>query len=180
MPGFRAYLMKKSILAIAFMLCISNIRAQANDSLIFFTQSLEWDSFKGTPDSDTLGARISTVINLKIRVNAWSGKPHFKSYALMDPYKSWVAPGYADPYTLRHEQTHFNITELCARKLQAELNQLKLKATITVLIEAILTKWENQMEAMQRQYDLETKGGNDPVSQNSWNEKITGGLNTND
>lgn len=90
----------------------------------------------------------------------------------MDPSKSWVNPGYADQYTLQHEQTHFNLTEICARRLQTELNQMKLKSRKSTLIQATLTKWQSKMEALQKQYDLETMGGNDRVAQNLWNEKI--------
>ena len=90
----------------------------------------------------------------------------------MDPSKSWVKPGYADQYTLQHEQTHFNLTQICARRLQTELNQMKLKSKKSNLIQATFTKWESKMEVLQEQYDLETMGCNDPVLQNLWNEKI--------
>lgn len=165
--------MKKTPIIIVFLFCISNVFAQANDSLLVFTKQIQWSSFKGTPNSDTLGALISTSFHLEVlKVNLWNGTLHFKAYALMDPSKSWVNPGYADQYTLQHEQTHFNLTEICARRLQTELNQMKLKSRKSTLIQATLTKWQSKMEALQKQYDLETMGGNDRVAQNLWNEKI--------
>ena len=72
--------------------------------------------------NNTLGARISTSINLKVaRLNIWNGTIRFKAYALMDCFKSWVRPGYANEYNLQHEQTHFNLTEMCVRGLETEL-----------------------------------------------------------
>ena len=159
-------------------MCINNVFAQANDSLILFTKSVQWSSFKGTPDSDTLGARISTSIHLEIlKVNVWNGTLHFKTYALLDPFKSWVRQGYADQYTLQHEQTHFNLTEMCARELQTELNRMKLKSKISALIQTTLTKWQVKLEVLQNQYDFETMGGNNRLAQNIWNEKIKTDLN---
>ena len=143
-------------------MCINNVIAQANDSLILFTKKVQWSSFKGTPDSDTLGARISTSIHLEI---------------LLDPFKSWVRPGYADQYTLQHEQTHFNLTEMCAIGLQTELNRMKLKSKKSALIQTTLTKWQVKLEVLQNQYDFETMGGNNRLAQTIWNEKIKTDLN---
>ena len=173
--------MKNIVIIFFFLLCVSKLFGQANDSLVLFTKSIEWSLFKGIPDSDSLGARISTTIHLEIRrVNVWNGVLHFKAHALMNPSKSWVTSGYADLYTLQHEQTHFNLTEICARGLQTELNQMKLKSKKTTLIQATLTKWQHKLEVLQKQYDLETKGGNDHVAQNTWNEKIIAELNATD
>jgi hypothetical protein len=165
--------MKNSVIIILFLLSVSKIFSQANDSLVLFTKSIGWNLFKGTPDSDTLGAKISTSLHLEIhKVNVWNGTLHFKAYALMNPSKSWVKSGYADEYTLQHEQTHFNLTEICARRLQTELKQMKLKSKKSTLIQATLSKWQSKLEVLQKKYDLETKGGNDHVRQNIWNEKI--------
>lgn len=165
--------MKKIVFLIVFLFCISNIFAQGNDSLVLFTKQIQWSSFKGAPNSDISGAKISTLFILKVRrVNKWNGTLLFKAFALMDPSKSWVKPGYADQYTLLHEQTHFNITQICAKKLQAELNQMKLKSRKSAMIEVTLTKWQSKMEVLQEQYDLETMYGNDTEAQKLWNEKI--------
>ena len=175
---FIGYFMKKKSIIIICLLCINNVFAQANDGLVLFTKSVQWSSFKGTPDSDTLGARISTSIHLEIlKVNVWNGILNFKAYALLNTFKSWVRPAYADQYTLQHEQTHFNLTEMCARGLQAELNQMKLKSKRSTLIQATLTKWQVKLEVLQNQYDFETIGGNNRVAQDIWNKKITTELN---
>lgn len=173
--------MKKTAIIVVFFLCISNVFAQPNNSLVLFAKNVQWSLFKGTSDSDTLGASISTSIYLEVfKVNVWSGILHFKAYALMDPSKSWVKSGYADQYTLQHEQTHFNLTEMCARGLQTELNQMKLKSKKSDVIQTTLTKWQSKLEVLQKQYDLETMGGNDSVAQNIWNEKIIAELNATD
>ncbi len=152
--------------------------AQRGDSSVVFNQKIEWSLFKGVPDSDTLGARISTSMYLEIsKVNVWTGAITFKACAIMNPYYSWVKTGYANQYTLQHEQTHFNLTEICARGLQSELNNMKLKSRRSPNIESIFAKWQKKLGDLQRQYDFDTKGGNDNDAQKTWNEKVIADLN---
>ena len=173
--------MKKIVSLIIFFLFVSKTFSQANDSIVLFTKSIGWNSFIGTPDCDTVGAMISTSLHLEIhKVNAWNGILQFKAYALMNPSKSWVKSGYADEYTLQHEQTHFNLTEICAIELQSKLNLMKLKSKKSTLIQATLAKVQSKLEVLQKQYDFETKGGNDYVAQKNWNEKILAKLKSTD
>lgn len=95
----------------------------------------------------------------------------FKGYAKMNPKESWVRADYKNNYTLQHEQTHFNITALCARGLAEELNQAKIKSKESPLIKSTLAKWQTKMESWQKRYDLETKGGNAVDAQEAWNKK---------
>jgi hypothetical protein len=170
-----------SVSIIAFLICNFFAYGQENDSSLIFTQDVEWNSFKGIPDNDTLAARISTKINLEVvKVSIWNGKIQFKAYASMNPYESWVKPGYKDLYTLQHEQTHFDITEIHARQLQSDLNLMKIKSQKSPAIQAAILKWDKKLEAMQKQYDEETKGGNDQAIQKIWNEKIFSIINGSD
>lgn len=165
--------MKNIAIIIAFLLSNANTSAQKNDSSVFFNKKIEWSLFKGKPNNDSSGASISTSIYLEVvKVNIWNGTIYFKAYALMNPFKSWVKPDYADLYTLQHEQTHFNLTEICARNLQSELNRMKIKSRKSPIVQATLDKWQNKMEDLQAQYDKETKGGNDSLAQKTWNEKV--------
>jgi hypothetical protein len=158
-----------------FCLCSS---AQKSDSFVLYNQEIGWHLFKGVPNSDSLDARISTSINLEvIKVDIWDGSILFKAYAVMYPFNSWVKPDYADRYTLQHVQGHFNVTELCARKLQAELNRMKIKSRKSSTIQTIAAKWQKEMEEMQKPYDLETKGANGSTAQKCWNDRLLIELN---
>jgi hypothetical protein len=46
------------------------------------------------------------------------------------------------------------------------------------IIQSTLIKWLEKSVVVQRQFDQDTKGGNDPVAQNKWSEKISAQLNT--
>src|SRR5688572_10770226 len=93
------------ITCISIIFFISNYGAfgQVNDSTVMYNKSIDWSLFRGIPNTDTLGARISINIQLETdRVNIWNGVIQFKAYAVMNPLKSWVRVEYRDTYTLQH------------------------------------------------------------------------------
>jgi hypothetical protein len=49
---------------------------------------------------------------------------HYELYAFMLPDDSWLLDR-DDPETLEHEQAHFNITEIYARKMRSRLSRVK-------------------------------------------------------
>jgi hypothetical protein len=172
------YQMKTFTFFFAFFLCGLFTYAQKGDSMVSFTHKIEWHLFKGSPNNDSFVARISTLICLEVeKTSIWNGTILFKAYAVMDPMRSWVRTGYDDHYNLQHEQTHFIVTELFARKLEAELNGRKIKSAKSPIIQTTFSKWQKEMEELQKRYDLETKGGNDSEAQKTWNDRITKDLN---
>lgn len=165
--------MRKTILIAIFFLSSLHVFAQDEGNFIKYVSQITWGLFRGVPDDDSLGARISTSIYLDVvKTSIWNGTITFKAGAPMNPCASWVRPGYFADRTLQHEQTHLNITEVCARRLQAELNQMKIKLKSSPVIQATFSKWQTKMEDLQKQYDLETKGGNDTFAQTLWYQRI--------
>jgi len=170
--------MRNSVIIILFLLKNIDGFAQKIDNHLIYKSQIDWSSFKGVPNDDSAGARISLNIHLEVsKVSVWNGNIIFKAYARMNPLESWVRPGYEDEHTLQHEQTHFNITEMCARGLQSELNKMKIRFLKSPAIQETFNKWQIKMEDLQNQYDLETKGGNISVAQHDWNQKILAELN---
>lgn len=94
----------------------------------------------------------------------------------MNPFESWVRPCYADESTLQHEQTHFNITAICARNLETALNTAKIGSMKSPKINILRSEWQAKTEALQAQYDWETRNGNDSIRK-YWNERIFKELN---
>ncbi len=91
----------------------------------------------------------------------------------MNPKKSWVRINHASEALLQHEQTHFDMTEFCARGLQQELNQMNLGLNKKALIEAVEAKWEQKLEQLQEQYDNETRHGINLNTQKEWSKKFS-------
>lgn len=85
--------------------------------------------------------------------------------AVMDSSRSWLADKF-DKGTLAHEQAHFNITEIFARRLRKELRHTKSVDKAKGLFRAHL----NAMERKQKEFDKDHKSeyGVEP----SWEEWI--------
>lgn len=115
---------------------------------------LTWEDFANQNTLDEkqfYGAYVSTSI--KLRTDA-SGPLVFAS---MSPQRSWVRSGYANPRSLKHEQLHFDITEIYARKLRAHLSRIPNEnhARAQEIYKAIVNEWR----LAQKRYDDETHHG---------------------
>ncbi len=73
---------------------------------------------------------------------------------------------------LKHEQGHFDITEIFARKLHASIGNLKpSKKTIEKNVSQLAEKIIQQKNDFQKKYDAETNFGMNKEAQKIW-EKI--------
>jgi hypothetical protein len=91
-----------------------------------------------------------------------------------DPNQSWVKPQSRDPALLRHEQTHFDLTELSARQLRKRLSDLDQPCRsflMTQEIDRAITEYRQVWEQDQKLYDKETVYGTNPVRQRLWEER---------
>ena len=90
--------------------------------------------------------------------------------AVFDPNTSWVRdPGTITVALLRHEQLHFDIAELYARRLRlrfaaARPNCVQLQATFNNISRSIYADWERE----ESRYDQESNHGLNAVQQAFW------------
>lgn len=105
--------------------------------------------------------------------------------AWMDRECSWWNPTNADvPYTLEHEQIHFAISEIAARKLNREAAQVMQELHVTgdtqeevvAEIQGVVKKLldEHNQEAIDRNedFDEDTSAGKNPPRQKEWREEV--------
>jgi hypothetical protein len=95
----------------------------------------------------------------------------FKVRAIFDPSRSWVRPGSQEDALLRHEQTHFDLTELAARQLRRHLAGLdKPCSTSTTMheIDRVIANRRQAWEQEQKGYDRDTGHGTDHTRQEFW------------
>ncbi|NQU33486.1 MAG: hypothetical protein HQ521_09650 [Bacteroidetes bacterium] len=79
---------------------------------------------------------------------------------------------------IHHEQLHFNITELYARKLRKELKQLIDNDVLDINpYENLVDSLKNELENQQFMYDYETITGHVKEKQGEWFTKIEEQLN---
>ncbi len=100
--------------------------------------------------------------------------------AVFDRSTSFVTPSRADPALLRHEQGHFDLTELAARNLRTRLRAIRCAdqdaATTQEQVDAIFQEITQGFVATSERYDRQTSHGRDPVRQGEWNQQLRDAL----
>ncbi|HSC39433.1 MAG TPA: hypothetical protein VLD19_16230, partial [Chitinophagaceae bacterium] len=85
------------------------------------------------------------------------------AYAVFDKTKSWTKT--SSPKTLRHEQGHFDITEIYALQWEKEMNETKYKDARSFM-DSLRTTYERiQMECNKKNEDYDLVGGNELLVQ---------------
>lgn len=154
---------------------------------------LTWADFQGVPPADAGQLSEAASIHMTIKWHAsysvrsqrgegysWMGSVQVIASNLMNPRFSWVVPSRATAAILRHEQFHFNLSEVYKRKLVQALDGLQVQgntaeATMTALDE--LTQQTgagilDQFSAMTDRYDQETANSTDSDAQAKWENDI--------
>lgn len=80
-------------------------------------------------------------------------------------------------YVLKHEQGHFDITELFARKLNKAVGELVKKKNVKQSeFSSVYKKLMKEKTELQNEYDTETDNSRNKVKQEEWLKKINQGL----
>src|SRR5438128_520567 len=96
----------------------SGLAQNTPDSVYWNKQRvLSWADFLGKPENEPIiGARTFTSIRYKLLDYDTSCRVLVRCVFL--PRESWTRTQHATEYGLKHEQLHFDISELFARKLR--------------------------------------------------------------
>ena len=150
--------------------------SQSNNNLIEwdFARRLSWEDFKGTPPLEaTHAALTSSGILINFTYNDKSVT--YDITCNFDKSKSWGR--IKNDHILAHEQGHFDITEIHARKLYRNLKEYRFRqATVSKDIHEIYQKVVTDLQQMQNEYDRETDHSRNFFQQKNWLVKIENGL----
>ncbi|AHJ98484.1 DUF922 domain-containing protein [Hymenobacter swuensis] len=133
---------------------------------------LTWTDFKARPTSDQLAALTSSTIDAKVGCVDYQFSAQVR--AVFTPSESWVRNlAQASPALLRHEQLHFDLTEIHARLLRQKLSLVKLDCEKLQPAFGNLTKmafltWQRD----EARYDQETNHGLNAPRQQAWDQQI--------
>jgi hypothetical protein len=164
-------------LLLAFGIITSVATAQTNDNLIRWSKAsrLTWDDFKGTPPPGNTNAAL-TSSGILVNFNYNDKSLNFEITCNFDKTKSWGR--IKNDHILAHEQAHFDITELHARKLQRRLKEYRFrKNTVSKDIHEIYQAVVDELQQMQHAYDQETDHSRNFFQQKNWLTKIGEELN---
>ena len=144
------------------------------------TDRLNWSDFKGQPDLN-IDAAALTASGLSTDLTAKTTKTSLMEFnviieARFYPDQSWYKKEFANSQVLAHEQLHFDITELHARKLRQRIDNAKLtiniKKEISLLSETVI----KELKVMQKEYDRDTNYSRNSENQIRWQKFVSSEL----
>ena len=94
------------------------------------------------------------------------------------PTESWYKDEDANPHILRHEQIHFDITELFTRKFRQQISELRASPKIKNQLNSLYEAISKASSKMQNLYDEETNHSINKVQQKKWDDYIVAELRT--
>ena len=130
---------------------------------------LEWTDFK-TTNSEAFGD-AGTHVRIMARPYLVKRKVYYNVYALFDKKRSWSNE--QGDKLLAHEQLHFDIAELYARKIRKSIELLARKGEKELKIyNDVVNSLMTESNEFDQQYDLETLHGTLYNRQLEWEAKI--------
>ena len=138
------------------------------------TRRLTWSDFKGDPDPHSTNAALtSSNINIEFGYNEEGFQYTIK--CSFDKNRSWVRIKNTD--VLAHEQGHFDIAEIYARKLNRMMKAYHFNAkTAGTDLNQLYENAMKQHRQTQIQYDQETDYSRNKPKQEEWLKKIDSDL----
>ena len=136
----------------------------------------EWSDLKGSTDTQSpYAASVNTGISYSY-VTDHDGvlvKDKSEVTAYLYPKLSWFKPKQTSDRVLRHERTHFAISELHARMLRKGLAELPNSKTAKADVKKIYSEVENSRKSMQKLFDAETQHSLLMEEELAWEQKIS-------
>jgi len=137
---------------------------------------LAWADFRGVPPA---GKRIAatTASGLSYSYTARGGPDGYELDFTVDtffyPDKSWYHPELCNARVLSHEQLHFDISELFARRLRRRLSQTGFSGRVKAEVRKIFEQVNQELSEFQDRYDRETDFSRNPEAQQAWNQAMS-------
>jgi Bacterial protein of unknown function (DUF922) len=136
---------------------------------------LVWADFKGVAGPDEK-LHALTSADLNVQVSCANDKLTIDVQAVFRPLESWTRSADSAPL-LRHEQLHFDLTEVHARLLRQSILKLRMtcaqaQTQLQPLIDAAFSVWQREQD----RYDEESRHGLDAKGQARWEQQVAAQL----
>lgn len=142
------------------------------------SNTLTWNDFRGEVDKDILAAAMTSYkINLvpeAVMVDENDMIQGYENLTVVTQFYKELSWHTNDSNTLlAHEQLHFDIAELYARKIRQRFSELKIakEARFTAYLDAYNILWK-ACRTYQKQYDRETAHGRNLLVNLNWEERV--------
>ncbi|SFS80998.1 DUF922 domain-containing protein [Lutibacter maritimus] len=156
------------------------------DSIIEWdeNQKLTWSDFLDKPDeNDSVGDALTSykieIVPSNVVVDENDRIQNFRNLTVKAnfyKYHSWYIENTDD--LLEHEQLHFDIAELFARKMRKEFIKMQNdnESKFDIYSNCYSRLWK-ECRIMQQQYDYETSHGREKAMNQKWFDKIRSEIN---
>ena len=132
---------------------------------------LTWEDFQGHRTSGSIGD-AGTVVHIKAKPYFVGKKISYDVHAYFDREQSWTTD--QSPALLAHEQLHFDIAELYARKIRKRIYKLTSDGVNDLdRINASIRELLDESNEIDRKYDAETLHGSIPSKQAKWQVEVS-------
>lgn len=138
-------------------------------------RKLTWDDFRGKPNKLSPNEALTdSGMSIELKCDGKTSEAVIKCF--YNPKKSWTKSTDSE-YLLRHEQLHFDITELFVRKLRKELSKFgddcqKLNKSIESYYNSNYREYVNYQD----RYDKESNHSLNKEKQAYWEQKVANEL----
>jgi hypothetical protein len=153
---------------------------EIEDSYLWDAETkLVWADFKGDIPPDAVpAATTASGISYKYSANLLHHEVNldFEVNAFFYPNESWYKPDVCNDLILSHEQLHFDISELFARKMRKRLNETSFSDNVKAEIRKIYKETLKELADFQDRYDWETNFSRNREAQLRWNTQIAEAL----
>ncbi len=135
---------------------------------------LTWEDFQGNPNYNYRNRDISALTSSGIvhYRGCENGKITYRVRAYFEKNESWYKNAAKTDYHLAHEQLHFDVTELHARKLRKLLDEQNYRCGEEEQFERYIRQYLNNWEVTQQAYDFSTHHSLNKKQQKNWHHKI--------
>jgi hypothetical protein len=136
------------------------------------SRQLTWDDFRGKPAKRFSAA--STHYDIYKNMEEKGNGAHVSVEAVFLCNKSWKKTSWVNEQVLTHEQKHFDIVELFARKLRKSIQSHKYTSyeNLKTVSDSLYDVNDKEMDVYQDKYDDETDASMNGEKQREWNKKI--------
>lgn len=172
---------KSTILLVLILISGTLVFAQKGEIKWDENRPLKWDNFKKRVGNGGY-YKAYTYSGIRYTVDEEDRQIVIavESYFVED--ESWVFANSQDAYLLEHEQLHFDITELYARKMRAQFEEYQVHIDeffAKIMMDEVKDVFNNlydEMEATQKRFDAETEHSLVKEKQEEWRQSITSQL----
>ncbi len=166
----------KYILVLGIATALNFAGLQEEETIEWTPESkLTWKDFKvKAPSNVRAAATTASGISYEFSTRFEGGEMmvDYSVHTFFYPTKSWYKPKICNDLTLVHEQLHFDISELFARKMGRQMDSTVFTNNVKVEVKKIYKKILNELSDYQNLYDNQTNFSHDKEQQLLWNKKI--------